>query len=51
MLKKIAVALVLILVAPAAVITTRPAEFRISRARTVAAPPDVVFAYVNDFHQ
>jgi hypothetical protein len=51
MLKKIAVAFVLILVALAGYIATRPSEFRISRARTVAAPPDVVYAYVNDFHK
>src|SRR2546425_2588089 len=51
MLKKIAVAFVLILVALAGYIATRPSEFRISRSRTVAAPPDVVYAYVNDFHK
>jgi carbon monoxide dehydrogenase subunit G len=51
MLKKIAIALVLILAALAAFIATRPAEFRIARSRRLAAPPDVVHAYVNDFHQ
>ena len=30
---------------------TRPADFRIVRSRTVAAPPEVVHAYVNDFHK
>jgi uncharacterized protein YndB with AHSA1/START domain len=50
MLKKIAVVLILILAALAGFIATRPGEFRISRSRTLAAPPDVVYAYVNDFH-
>jgi hypothetical protein len=51
MLKKIALALVLILVGLAVFVATRPAEFRIVRSRTVAAPPDVVHAYVNDLHK
>jgi hypothetical protein len=49
MLKKVPVALVLILAALAGFIATRPSEFRITRSRTVAAPPDVVHAYVSDF--
>ena len=51
MLKKIAIALVLILVVLAGYVATRPADFRIVRSRTVAAAPDVVHAYVNDFHK
>ena len=51
MLKKVALALVLILVGLAVFVATRPAEFRIVRSRTVAAPPDVVHAYVNDLHK
>jgi uncharacterized protein YndB with AHSA1/START domain len=49
MLKKIALALVVIVAAFAGFVATRPADFRIVRSRTVAAPPDVVHAYVNDF--
>ena len=30
---------------------TRPAEFRVARSRTLAAPPDVVHSYLNDFHK
>ena len=42
----------LVLVALAALfIVTRPSEFVIHRARTLAAPPEVVYAYVNDFHK
>jgi uncharacterized protein YndB with AHSA1/START domain len=42
-------------VIPAAVLVilgvaaTRPAAFRITRSRTLAAPPEAVFALVNDF--
>jgi hypothetical protein len=35
----------------AAVIATRPADFRISRARAIAAPPAALHAVVNDFHR
>jgi hypothetical protein len=51
MFKKIAIVLVLILAGFAVFVATRPADFRIVRSRTVAAPPDVVHAYVNDFHK
>jgi hypothetical protein len=51
MLIEIAVAVIVILAVLAVVIATRPAEFRISRSRLVAAPPSVVHAYVNDFHK
>jgi carbon monoxide dehydrogenase subunit G len=51
MLKKIALALALSLAALAVFIATRPSEFRIARSRTLAAPPDVVHAFVNDFHR
>jgi hypothetical protein len=51
MLKKIAVAVVLILAAFAGFVATRPAEFSLVRSRTLAAPPEFVFGYVNDFHR
>ena len=51
MLKKIALALVLILGGLAVFIASRPADFRITRSRTVAAPPAAVHPYVNDFHK
>jgi uncharacterized protein YndB with AHSA1/START domain len=35
----------------AVVVAFRPAEFRVSRSAVIAAPPDVVFAQVNDLHQ
>jgi uncharacterized protein YndB with AHSA1/START domain len=42
----VVVAIVVILV----LASLRPAEFRITRRATMAAPPDAVFAQVNDFH-
>jgi hypothetical protein len=51
MLKKIGVAASVIVVGLAGYIASRPSEFRISRTRTVGAPPDVVYAHVNDLHR
>jgi uncharacterized protein YndB with AHSA1/START domain len=49
MIKKIAVALVLIVAALAAYIATRPSAFTITRSRAIAAPPAVVHAFLSDF--
>lgn len=51
MLTQIAIALVIAAGGLAAFVATRPAEFRIARSRTLAAPPSVVHAYVNDFRK
>jgi uncharacterized protein YndB with AHSA1/START domain len=51
MLKGLAGAVALALVVLAGVIATRPSEFRIARARTLAAPPAVVHAYLNDLRR
>lgn len=32
-------------------IATRPSDFRVSRSVTMAAPPEAVFAQINDFHR
>jgi carbon monoxide dehydrogenase subunit G len=32
------------------VVATRPADFRVTRSTAISAPPAVVFAQVNDFH-
>ena len=34
----------------AIVIATRPSTYRVERSTRIAAPPEVVFALVNDFH-
>ena len=51
MLLKIGLAVGVVVVGLAGYIASRPSEFRISRSRPVAAPPDVVHAFVNDFHK
>jgi hypothetical protein len=51
MLVEIVVALIVIVAVLVGFIATRPDEFRISRSRVVAVPPDVVHGYVNDFHK
>jgi len=51
MFKKVVIVLAVILAALAAFVATRPADYRVVRSRTIAAPPDVVHAYVSDFHK
>lgn len=50
-MKNFAIALLLAVALLAGFIATRPSEFTIQRTRTLAAPPEVVHAYVNDFHK
>lgn len=50
MLKKILIGVAAVLVLFVIVVATRPADFRIERSTTIAAPPAVVFEQVNDFH-
>ena len=51
MLKKTLIALAVIIVVFLIIVATRPADFRVTRSATIAAPPSVVFAQVNDFHK
>ena len=51
MLKNFFLVLVLIAAAAAGYIATRPSEFLVVRTRTLAAPPEIVHAHVNDLHQ
>ena len=51
MLKKVAIGFVAVVVILLVVIATRPARFHIERSASIAAPPEVVFALVNDFDQ
>jgi uncharacterized protein YndB with AHSA1/START domain len=48
--KKVLVALVLIIAVFAVVVAMQPSEFRVVRSATMAAPPSEPFAQVNDFH-
>jgi hypothetical protein len=51
MLPTILLALGAIVVILALVVAFQPAQFRITRSTTIAAPPSVPFALVNDFHK
>lgn len=51
MLKKISLALVVALVGLGAVVASRPSTFRVERSTTIAAPVDLPFGIVNDFHK
>jgi Polyketide cyclase / dehydrase and lipid transport len=51
MIKKILLALVILVGGFLAFAASRPADFRITRSATLSAPPAAVFAEVNDFHR
>lgn len=51
MFKKILFSLAALLAAAVVVIATRPSAFAFERSRDIAAPPEVVFALVNDLHR
>jgi uncharacterized protein YndB with AHSA1/START domain len=51
MLKKIGLGVLALIAVLLAVIATRPAAFRIERSATIAAPAEVVFAQIDDFHR
>ncbi len=51
MLIKIVVVLVVLFAAFAGFVASRPSEFRIARSRTLAAPPDVLYTYMDDFRR
>jgi uncharacterized protein YndB with AHSA1/START domain len=51
MVKKIGIGFVAVLAALSLLVATRPAAFHIERSTTIAAPPEVVFALVNDLHE
>jgi len=50
MLRKILIVVAALLVVLGVVIATRPSAYRVERSTRIAAPPDVVFGLVNDFH-
>src|SRR5712671_742677 len=51
LLKKILIVLAVIIVVFLGVVAMQPADFRITRSASIAAPADVVFAQVNNFHK
>jgi Polyketide cyclase / dehydrase and lipid transport len=51
LLRKILLGLATLLVVLVAIIIVQPSEYRVSRTLTMAAPPQDVFAQLNDFHR
>lgn len=51
MLTKIGLGLLVVVILLLIAIATRPATFRVERSTTIAAPAQVVFGLINDFHQ
>ena len=51
MLKKILIAVAVIVVVLAVIVVLQPSEFRVARSATISAPAPTVFAQVNDFHK
>ena len=51
MLKKILIALLAIVAVLCIVIMMQPATYKVTRTTTMAAPPETVFALVNDYHK
>jgi uncharacterized protein YndB with AHSA1/START domain len=50
MFKKIALVIVVLVAAVLLYATTRPDSFSVQRTATIKAPPEKVFALINDFH-
>jgi hypothetical protein len=50
LLKAILLTLTALVAAVVVVVASQPSTFRISRAKAISAPPEKVFALVNDFH-
>jgi Polyketide cyclase / dehydrase and lipid transport len=51
MLKKILLAVLLLILAFAVVVALQPSEFKVARSTMIAAPAADVFPHVNDFHK
>jgi uncharacterized protein YndB with AHSA1/START domain len=51
LLKKFLIGLVVVILLFVAVVALQPADFKVERSATIAAPPATVFAQVNDFHK
>ena len=51
MLRTILLGILAVLVVGIAFIASRPASFTVERSAEIAAPPEAVFALLNDFHQ
>src|SRR5687767_2606295 len=47
----LATAIVVLILAVLVTAATKPDTFRVERSATIAAPPEVIFPIVNDFHR
>lgn len=50
MRKKVAIGVVVVVAAFVVVVATRPSEFRVERSTRIAAPAELIFPLINDFH-
>jgi uncharacterized protein YndB with AHSA1/START domain len=50
-LKRILIALAVLILLFLGLVAIQPADFKITRSAAIAAPPNIVFAQVNDFHK
>jgi len=50
-MKKILMVLLVLILAAVLFVATRPNEYRVERSATFAAPPEAVFAQIDDFHR
>lgn len=50
MLRKLLIGVAALIVVLVVLIATRPSTYRVERSTRIAAPPEVVFGLVNDFH-
>ena len=51
MIKKIAIVVIVLLAAVLVFASTKPDTFRVERSTSIKAPPDKIFALINDLHQ
>jgi uncharacterized protein YndB with AHSA1/START domain len=51
MILKIAIAIIILITAVLALAATKPDRFQVRRSITINAPPEKVFALINDFHK
>ncbi len=51
MIKTIAIVIAVVVAAILGYAATRPDSFRVERATTIKAPPEKIYAYIDDFHR
>ena len=51
MLKKVAIGAAVVVLAFIALVAARPSHFHVERSISISAPPEVVFAFINDFRR